>query len=214
MKSLNREYDKLSRALTAAVLALEIQGQYAWAIRAIDDWIEWSGRRPAKEAIFSACLILAARGIGSKVVALVNKVINIPGRRRRNKILTYDTSFEMALYTEAITSLHNRGLYESADELYVNAISKGFLPFSIMELSPISEFKVDPHGMNRAIAHSTVRVSLQHFVQSKNKGKLERDVLIVTGKGSNSQKHLRSARGTENAGRRVLPSNQHGISTK
>jgi pentatricopeptide repeat protein len=191
MKSLNREYENLSRALTAAVLALEIRGQYAWALRAIDDWIEWGGRRPAKEAVFSACRILAVRGIGSEVVALVNKVINIKGRRRRTKILTYDTSYEMAVYTEAITALHNRGLYESADELYVNAISKGFLPFSIMEQSPKSEFKVDLHGMNRAIAHSAVRVSLQHFIQSKNKGKLKRDVLIVTGKGSNSQKHLR-----------------------
>ena len=191
MRSLNKEYEKLSRALTAAVLAFEIRSQYAWALRAIDDWIEWSGRRPAKEAVFSACRILAARGIGSEVVSLVNKIMKIKGRRRRKKILTYDTSYEMAVYTEAITALHDNGLYDSADELYVNAISKGFLPFSIMEQTPKSEFKIDLHCMNRPIAHSAVRVSLQHFIQSKNTKKLERDVIIVTGKGTNSQKHLR-----------------------
>jgi pentatricopeptide repeat protein len=191
MRSLNKEYEKLSRALTAAVLAFEIRSQYAWALRAIDDWIEWSGRRPAKEAVFSACRILAARGIGSEVVSLVNKIIKIKGRRRRKKILTYDTSFEMAIYIEAITALHDNGLYDSADELYVNAISKGFLPFSIMEQTPKAEFKIDLHSMNRPIAHSAVRVSLQHFIQSKNIGKLERDVIIVTGKGSHSKKHLR-----------------------
>ena len=76
------------------------------ALRAIDDCVEWGDRRPAWEAIFCACGILAARGIVSEVVALVNKVINLQHcMSGRNKILTYDTSHDMALYTEAIKAL-------------------------------------------------------------------------------------------------------------
>ena len=195
MRTLNREYEKLSRALTAAVLSFEVRGQYAWAIRAIDDWIQWSGRRPAKEAVISTCRILAKRGIGIEVVSLVNKVIQVPDHlrsRRRSSVLTYETSYEMAVYTEAITALYNRGLYDQADELYVSAISKGFLPFSIVEeSSTMPEFKIDLHGMNKAIAHSAVRVSLQHFVQSKTIDVLERDVIIITGKGNKSERNLR-----------------------
>ena len=54
------------------------------------------------------------------------------------------------------------------------------------------EFKIDLHGMNRGVAHSAVRVSLQHhLIQSKHVGKMERDVWIITGRGRNSRQHLR-----------------------
>ena len=193
MKSLNKRYESLSRALTASVLAFETRSQYAWAIRVIDDWIEWSGRRPAKEAIFSACRILAARGVGNEVIQLVTKVIGIPNhsKRSKRKVHTYASSYEMAVFTEAITALYKRGLYDSADELYVNAISGGFLPFSTIEQTSESQFKIDLHGMNRVIAHSAVRVSLQHLIQSKPTRGLDRDILIVTGKGKRSSRHLR-----------------------
>lgn len=191
---LNKGYDKLSRALTAAVLAFEIRSQYAWALRSIYDWIEWSGRRPPREAIFSACRILAARGISSEITSLVTKVVEMKDfskPQKRSNVLTFETSYEMAIYIEAISVLYNHGLYDAADELYVDAISKGFLPFSIIEETTKSQFKIDLHGMNRAVAHSAVRVSLQHFIQSKNIDQVERDVLIITGKGISSQKHLR-----------------------
>ena len=195
MKLLNRKYESLARALTAAILAFEIRSQYAWAVRVIDDWITWSGRRPPKEAVFSICRILSARSAGNQVISLLTRVTQIPDHskkkgKRRKQVLTYDSSYEMAVYTEAITSLYNNGLYDSADELYVNAISEGFLPFATIQQTAKSQFKVDLHGMNRAIAHSAVRVSLQHLIQSKST-KVEKDILIVTGKGNNSQKHLR-----------------------
>eukprot|EP00557_Chaetoceros_sp_GSL56_P013304 CAMPEP_0176477508 /NCGR_PEP_ID=MMETSP0200_2-20121128/661_1 /TAXON_ID=947934 /ORGANISM="Chaetoceros sp., Strain GSL56" /LENGTH=1340 /DNA_ID=CAMNT_0017873325 /DNA_START=343 /DNA_END=4365 /DNA_ORIENTATION=+ len=192
MTRLNKEYDKLSRALTAAVLAFEIRSQYAWALRSIYDWIEWSGRRPPREAIFAACRILATRGISSEITSLVTKVIQMKDfSKNLSNVLSFETSYEMAIYIEAISLLYNHGLYDAADELYVDAISKAFLPFSIMEETTSSQFKIDLHGMNRAVAHSAVRVSLQHFIQSKKVDRVERDVLIITGRGNSSQKHLR-----------------------
>ncbi len=194
LASLDKEYEKLSRGLTAAVLAFEIRSQYAWATRAIDDWIEWSGRRPAREAVFSACRILASRGKSNAVLSLVTKVLSIPDKRsiRKPKVLTYETSYEMAVYTEAITALYNNGLYDSADDLYVKAISQGFLPWAIIgDSTNRSLLKIDLHGMNKGVAHSAVRVSLQHLIQSKHVEKVERDVLIVTGRGKHSKRHLR-----------------------
>jgi len=198
MNSLNREYENLSRALTAAILAFETRSQYAWAVRAIDDWILWSGRRPAKGAVFSACRTLASRSKENEVVMLVAKVLAIPNRmRRKPSSITYETSYEMAVYTEAITALYNRGLYESADELYVKGTSKGFLPWPIIgeaneDDNVDKQLKLDLHGMNKAIAHSAVRVSLQqHLIQSSNIELVERDVLIITGRGISSQHYLR-----------------------
>lgn len=192
LKTLNKEYDKLSRALTAAILAFEIRSQYAWAVRAIDDWIEWSGRRPPKEAMFSACRVLSSRGQGGQVTALVNRVLRMEDYSKASKKnISYETSYEMALYVEAITALVNNGLYDSADELYLEALSRGFLPFTIIERTPNKQLKLDLHGMSRATAHSAVRVALQHLVQSSNGEKLNQDILIVTGKGKRSEKHLR-----------------------
>jgi hypothetical protein len=194
MTRLNKEYDKLSRALTAAVIAFEIRSQYAWALRSIYDWIEWSGRRPPREAIFGVCRILAARGRSSEITSLVAQVVlmkDFSEKQKQSNVLSFETSYEMAIYIEAISVLYNHGFYDAADELYVDAISKGFLPFSIIEETTKSQFKIDLHGMNRAVAHSAVRVSLQHFIQSKKIDRVERDVLIITGKGISSQKHLR-----------------------
>ncbi len=195
IKNLNKQYNSLSRALTASVLAFEVRSQYAWAIRAIDDWIAWSGRRPAKEAVFSACRILAARGVGDEVVQLVSKVIEIPNhstkRRTKKKFYTYESSYETAVFIEAMTALYKRGLYDSADELYMNAIKGGFLQFSTTGETSESLYKIDLHGMNRVIAHSAVRVSLQHLIQTKPTDASHRDILIVTGKGKRSARHLR-----------------------
>jgi pentatricopeptide repeat protein len=192
LRTLNREYEKLSRALTAAILAFEIRSQYAWAVRAIDDWTEWSGRRPPKEALFSACRVLSSRGQGGQVTALVNRVLRIkPHSKVPKKNISYETSYEMAVYVEAITALVNNGLYDSADELYLEALSRGFLPFTIIEKTSNKQLKLDLHGMTRATAHSAVRVALQHLVQSSNGEGLNQDILIVTGKGKRSEKHLR-----------------------
>lgn len=189
---LNREYDKLSRALTAAVLAFEIRSQYAWAVRSIVDWMEWSGRRPPKEAVFSACRALSSRGQGGQVTSLLNQVLRVKDHSKaKKKLVSYETSYEMAVYIEAITALVNNGLYDSADELYLDALSRGFLPFTLMEVLDDTQLKLDLHGMTRATAHSAVRVALQQLAQTTNDQSLEKDILIVTGKGKRSDKYLR-----------------------
>lgn len=65
LSHLNRDYSCLSRAISAATLCFEIRSQYAWAVRAVEDWIEWSGRRPPPEAVSATCRILAKRGQGT-----------------------------------------------------------------------------------------------------------------------------------------------------
>jgi len=199
LSTLNRQYESLARMLTDSILAFEIRSQYAWAIRAMDDWIEWSGRRPRRDAIFSLCRILSKRGLGNQVVSLVSKVLQIPAHDFDiaddivDGIPTYESSYERALYTEAITTLFIHGLYDNADELYAAAASKGYLPWAVIDdIASSSQLKLDLHGMNKAIAHSAVRVSLQHLVvQSKINNPQNNDVIIITGKGKRSSQHLR-----------------------
>jgi hypothetical protein len=193
ISDLDQEYKKLERSLTAAVLSFEVRSQYAWADRAISDWIEWSGRRPRKEAVFSACRILSSRGRGNQVNDLLLRVLQVPSSEIVNKsaLPTYETSYEMAVYTEAITALYKDGLYDNADYLYVRAIKEGYLSLAGVETVSDEVFRIDLHGMNKAIAHSAVRVSLQHLVQSKSSEKLEQNVMIITGRGKRSLRHLR-----------------------
>jgi len=171
---LNREYESLARSLTDSILAFETRSQYAWAVRAIDDWIEWSGRRPRKEAIFATCRILANRGLGNQVTSLLTKIFEVPSHDKNESeeedshsggIPAYETSYERAVYTEAITSLFKHGLYDNADELYAKAVSEGFLPWAIIDKKSSQELMLDLHGSNKVMAHSGVRESFQHLVQ-------------------------------------------------
>jgi len=194
--SLFVEYKKLSFALTSALLAFETSSKDSWAIRAIsaiDDWIKWSGRRPNKESFHSACRMLASQGHGNEVISLLERVLIVPpcadtGIRMNDGKFP---SYENAIYTAAITSLHKNGLYDSADELYARAMTEGFLPWPILEDedNPM-QLKLDLHGMSLAIAHAAVRVSLQQFGQSAVETS-KQDVIIVTGRGKRSFKYLR-----------------------
>jgi pentatricopeptide repeat protein len=194
--SLNQDYESIARCLTDAILAFEARSQYAWAVRAIDDWIEWSGRRPRKEAVFATCRILAARGLGYQVTALVTKVLELApldnDAVESDKIPSYEESYERAIYTEAITSLYKHGFYDNADELYAAAASQKFLMWAIVETKNRSQLQLDLHGMNKGVAHSAVRVSLQHYIQSiSRQDSIEYDVMIITGQGKRSSQHLR-----------------------
>ncbi|KAL7469349.1 hypothetical protein ACHAXS_009609 [Conticribra weissflogii] len=204
IERLNRKYNRIARALTAAVLCFESRSQYAWAIRAIDDWIEWSGRRPRKEAVTSACRILAKRYRGQEVINLVTKVINIPsvevtmGDYGTPTDEATNYTYEKAVYTESINALHKSGLYEEADQLYVQGAAGGHLPWAPMQNEDDSQLKLDLHGMSAAVAHSAVRVSLQketmnaqHNTASGDQNVLGRDVIIVTGRGRRSGERLR-----------------------
>lgn len=189
---LNKKYDRIARALTAAILCLEDRSQYAWAIRSIDDWIEWSGRRPRKEAVASACRVLAKRFRGQEVLNLVSKVMSIPlvGDFEEK---TPEYTYEKAIYTEAINALHKSGLYEEADQLYAEGATNGHLPWSVMRNSDSNRLYLDLHGMSAAVAHAGVRVALQKEIATapNDAEVLGRDVMIVTGLGRRSGERFR-----------------------
>mmetsp|Transcript_23764 Transcript_23764/g.57302 ORF Transcript_23764/g.57302 Transcript_23764/m.57302 type:complete len:1469 (+) Transcript_23764:151-4557(+) len=203
LERLNRKYDRIARALTAAILCFEARSQYAWAIRAIDDWIDWSGRRPRKEAVASACRILAKRHRGQEVLNMVMKVLNIPAIDNpdvctgdRFEIPEY--TYEKAIYTESINALHKSGLYEEADQLYAAGVSNGHLPWAVMQVSDSRQLRLDLHGMSAAVAHSAVRVSLQKEIIGSSKSSYvaagntwARDVMIITGRGRRSGERFR-----------------------
>lgn len=201
---LSARYDKLARSLTAAILCFEIRSQYAWAIRAIDDWIEWSGRRPRKEAILATFRILAGRDQGYEVNRLLTRVLQVPVDSTKENEVEIESSYEEILCTGALNALHANGLYDDADVLYIQACTQGYLPFSVeREVSSTTEFILDLHGMNVAMAHSAVRIALQQYAlpESWNRSaeglsNAERkphdgDIIIVTGRGRNSAQRLR-----------------------
>ena len=199
LEKLNKKYERIARALTAAILCFEARSQYAWAIRAIDDWIEWSGRRPRKEAVASACRILAKRFRGQEVLNLVTKVMGIPSLENPvsscNGINASEYTYEKAIYTESINALHKSGLYDFADQLYAEGVASGHLPWAVMH-NMDSQLKLDLHGMSAAVAHSAVRVSLQKEIvaaqnQPLGKTSLDKDVIIVTGRGRGSGERFR-----------------------
>lgn len=192
---LNRKYDRIARALTAAILCFEARSQYAWAIRAIDDWIEWSGRRPRKEAVASACRVLAKRYRGQEVINLVARVMSIPRMENTDDDVPdddLDYTYEKALYTEAINALYKHGLYEEADQLYAEGAANGHLPWAVIEDNDVSTLKLDLHGMSIAVAHSAICVSLQKETARSSDGSgWDKDVFILTGTGRRSGERFR-----------------------
>jgi hypothetical protein len=199
---LNRKYDRIARALTAAILCFEARSQYAWAIRAIDDWIEWSGRRPRKEAVASACRVLAKRFRGQEVINLVARVMSIPAVGNTDDDVLddeLDFTYEKALYTEAINALFKHGMYEEADQLYAEGAANGHLSWAVMEKdNDTSTLKLDLHGMSIAVAYSAICVSLQkETARSSDGSSWDKDVVIVTGTGRRSGERFRPALTTE-----------------
>jgi len=209
LERLNRKYNRIARALTAAVLCFEARSQYAWSIRAIDDWIEWSGRRPRKEAVASACRVLAKRFRGQELIMMVTKVLNIPAHENDDAIqgqLGEDSevseyTYEKAVYTESINALHKNGLYEEADQLYAEGVASGHLSWAVMPSSggggDHKQLRLDLHGMSAAVAHSAVRVSLEKEIMGPaqmaqpDDNIRARDVMIVTGRGRRSGERYR-----------------------
>ena len=205
LESLNRKHDRIARALTAAVLCFEARSQYAWALRAIDDWIEWSGRRPRKEAIASACRILAMRHRGQEVLSLVTKIVKITPHdcSASNDDVDSDEvseyTYEKAIYTESINALHKNGLYIEADQLYAEGVAAGHLPWAVIDgHDQTSQLRLDLHGMSAAVAHAAVRVSLQKETMASQSSSIKhatrrrmRDVLIITGRGRRSGEKYR-----------------------
>ena len=199
LKTLDRKYSQLESAITAAVLCFEIRSQYAWAIRAIEDWMEWSGRRPPRQSVVAACRVLAKRYRGTEILNLVSKVISI--QDVHNEEVPRDPSeytYEKAIYTESINALYRSGLYDDADHLYAEGSRSGYLPSAVIESSDTSELTLDLHGMGSPVAHSAVRVSIQNemaHIQSSNQSQGEKawkkDIIIITGQGLRSEERLK-----------------------
>jgi pentatricopeptide repeat protein len=197
----NRDKDNLEFALTSAVLCLEANGHYAWSIRVIHDWIEWSRLKPKKEALIATCRLIANSDKSRQVLDLLSHVrIWCTNDQSMN-----DKNYFRDVYSQAIGSLHRNGDFASADELYCTAVEEGLLPWVIVEPPqnhPSTESRneapltLDLHGMTSSIAQSAVRVALQRELfrtpswlncsTDDDMHSRRRDVIIVTGRGVNS----------------------------
>jgi hypothetical protein len=178
-------YKQLAPALVHATACLEVGSKYAWAVRSINEWISWSGRRAPPEAVLSAIRVLSTRGRGDEVKDLLFRCIHdCPQADYGKKCVSY----EHMLYIGAVTSLHKYGLYDDADEIYVSGVSEGYLPF-VFE-SQGDQVVLDLHGLNVAMAHSAVRIAMRQQTAIFNEPSTS-DMMIITGRGRNSAFHLR-----------------------
>jgi pentatricopeptide repeat protein len=200
----SRLYSHLAPALTIALKCLEIRSQYGWAVRTIDDWIDWCGRRPPREAVVAAIRILSKRGRGREVISLLARCTADDGA-----LLSYandDSNYGLILHVGAITALHKEGHYDDADDAFIAAVRCNFLPFDLQseEFGDKRRVVLDLHGMNLPVAHSAVRVALQQEVHlaswrkpasalnaSKSADAWDNDMIIVTGLGRNSALQMR-----------------------
>jgi hypothetical protein len=187
-KSSGERYNQLTYALYAVTRSLETHSQYAWAVRAIEDWIEWSGRQPRVESVLSAIRVLSTKGR----VEEIRKLIDTCLRKDLSSSVTKNNnmSYEEMLYVGTISALHNNGLYDDADEFFISGIQDGFLPFNFIREN--GQFVLDLHGLNVALSHSVVRIALrQQAATFAEEETSDGNMMIITGKGRNSEFQLR-----------------------
>ncbi|KAL7567972.1 hypothetical protein ACA910_019680 [Epithemia clementina (nom. ined.)] len=192
LSDFDQEYYTLSHSLTHAIRCMAVRSQYGWILRSMNDWIEWSGRRPPLNAIAAAFRALCRRGREEELRNLLNLCLRPPPSNPQRD----GSSYELSIHVNAITNLHNAGLYNAADEVFVDSVSRGALPFNLLKQAYGKErgFTLDLHGMNVAVAKSAVRVALQHEVLSSSydtNDVWDNDVVIVTGRGRNSVLQMR-----------------------
>ena len=181
-------YNQLTYALYAVTRSLETHSQYAWAVRAIEDWIEWSGRQPRVESVLSVIRVLSTNGR----VEDIRKLIDTCLRKDLSSSVTKNNnmSYEEMLYVGTISALHNNGLYDDADEFFMSGIQDGFLPFNFIREN--GQFVLDLHGLNVALSHSVVRIALrQQAATFAEEETSHSNMMIITGKGRNSEFQLR-----------------------
>ena len=195
------EYKRLERSVSSAVKCLELRGQYAWAVRVLHDWIEWSGRRPPSKAISACVRILAARGRGTEVITLMQKVLQVQPFFSNMTTTASTTTLDATTETQdmlmsAITHLHKNGLYEEADDVYLEGLSRKLFGQTVPNDN--GEEQLDLHGMNVAMAHSAVRIALQQNVagtesddEQVTSAGIGKDLVIITGRGKRSIEHFR-----------------------
>jgi hypothetical protein len=157
-------------------------------MRVVSDWIEWSGRKPRADAVLSAFRVLAAHGLGDEIKELILKCTQDLVHVTHKK----ESGYEDTLYIGAINALHIHGLYDSADEVYITAVTDSILPFDLSSID--GQFVLDLHGLNVPLAHSAVRVALRKCataLEAVNDNSSNQDLLIITGRGKNSAVSLR-----------------------
>lgn len=188
-KSSDERYNQLTYALYAVTRVLESHSQDAWAVRAIEDWIDWSGRQPRVESVLSVIRVLARKGRVEEIRNLMDRCLSrdLTSSVTKNSNLSY----EEMLYVGAVTALHNSGQYDDADEFFMSGIQDKFLPFNFFREN--GQFVLDLHGLNVALAHSVVRIALrqQAATLAEEETSSQRDMMIITGKGRNSELRLR-----------------------
>lgn len=75
------DYQYAAEAFTYAAKCLEDTGHWAWALRAVDDWMAWDkkgGRgdsRPPLIAVLAICRLLVARGRDKDLVRFVSLIV-------------------------------------------------------------------------------------------------------------------------------------------
>ena len=189
----NKRYERLAPALITVARCLEQHNQYAWAVRAIDDWMEWSGRRPRVEAASAVFRALSSRGRGEEVNSLLLRCANQEDKSNHD---SYNgVGYEELLFVRAVTALHYNGLYDDADDAYLAGMTQGhlFLPLDDHEKEWKGKVVLDLHGMNVALAHSAVRIAMRQaaVTESGKSPPSSPDMIIVTGRGRNSALQLR-----------------------
>lgn len=179
-------YNRLTPALTAVTRSLESHSQYAWSVRVIEDWTEWSGRKPRLEAVLSAIRVLSSKGCIEEIRKLIATCLQ---KDLTSSVTKYGLVYEEMIYVGAVTSLHNNGLYDDADEMFMSGVQDGFLPFEFVREN--GQFVLDLHGLNVALTHSAVRIAMRQQAVTLAKETTQSNMIIITGMGRNSEFHLR-----------------------
>mmetsp|Transcript_13858 Transcript_13858/g.15829 ORF Transcript_13858/g.15829 Transcript_13858/m.15829 type:complete len:861 (-) Transcript_13858:33-2615(-) len=184
--SIEDKYNHLTAALTAVTRSLESHSQYAWSVRVIEDWIEWSGRKPRLEAVLSTIRVLSSEGCIDEIRSLIDVCLQT---NLTSSITKNDVVYEKMIYIGAVTSLHNNGLYDFADEIFMSGVQANFLSFHFIREK--GQFVLDLHGLNVALAHSVVRIAMRQQAVTLAEEVTQSNMMIITGKGRNSELHLR-----------------------
>jgi hypothetical protein len=184
--TIDQRYEELAPALTSVVRCLESHSQEAWACRAIQDWVEWSGRKPPAEAVLAAIRVLASKGLAEEVKGL----IDMCHKKNLGHSTRKGVGYEERILIGAVTSFHLQGLYDDADEVFMSAISSGSLPFNFFG-DANGQHVLDLHGLNVALSHSAVRIAMRQHAAELDNSTETSDMIIVTGRGRNSAAHLR-----------------------
>lgn len=187
MKS-NLRNERLEPALIATTRCLEFAHQYAWAIRVIEDWVGWSGRKPRAEAVLSAVRVLCECKKGELAKTLLNRCIQ--GGEEPAFHPNRGLSYEQTLFVGTVTSFHNNEQYDDADEVFITGVSQGVIQFAVDHEG--NHTALDLHGMTVALAHSAVRVAMrQHVAGLSVDDQRGYNMTIVTGRGSKPTRGIR-----------------------